>query len=129
MRSSNRGRRKKNIKFDLTIDKSLPDAVSGDEGALRRIVFNLLDNALKFTDKGCVSVKIFGTNEDDDFALAIDIEDTGIGIASDQIETIFDKFAQAESSTTRRFDGAGAGLAISRLLTPRDGRRYHRSFC
>lgn len=105
-----------NIQFRLAFDESLPKMVRGDERALRRILFNLLNNALKFTNEGAVCINISGTVKGSDLDLTIDIDDTGIGIPADYVGSIFDKFAQAESSTTRRYDGTGAGLAISRLL-------------
>ena len=108
--------RDKNIDFKLVADEALPTAVLGDESALRQILLNLLNNALKFTDEGSVCVRISGAVENNVLALTIDVEDSGIGIAADHLDAIFDKFAQAESSTTRRYDGTGAGLAISRLL-------------
>ncbi len=106
----------RNIDFKLAFDESLPKMVRGDEGALRRILFNLLKNALKFTNEGSIRVNFSGAVKDSDLTLTIDVEDTGIGIPTDYIANIFDKFAQAESSTTRRYDGTGAGLAISQLL-------------
>lgn len=105
-----------NIEFMLAVDESLPETVRGDKGALRRILFNLLNNALKFTNEGTVCVNISGEVKDSNLDLTIEVDDTGIGIPADYVGNIFDKFAQAETSTTRRYDGTGAGLAISRLL-------------
>ncbi len=108
--------RQRNINFKLALNETLPETVRGDESALRQILINLLNNALKFTAAGSVSVEISGKVKDRVLALTIDVEDTGIGIPDDRADHIFDMFAQAESSTTRRYDGTGAGLAISRLL-------------
>ena len=108
--------RQRGIDFKTELDGSLPDIVRGDETAFRQILIYLMDNALKFTDEGSIQLSAQGEVKGETLALEIKVADTGIGIPEDRIEHVFDKFAQVESSTTRRFDGAGAGLAISRLL-------------
>jgi PAS domain S-box-containing protein len=92
----------------------LPKTMPMDGARLRQIVTNLVGNALKFTAQGRVTVRVFLGPATETARLHIDISDSGIGIASDKLEAIFEPFVQAESSTTRKFGGTGLGLAISR---------------
>ena len=103
---------KSGVRLHLRCRPTVPARVAGDEGYVRRIVTNLLGNALKFTAEGHVLVDV----ETHDGKLAISVEDTGIGIAPDRLATIFDPFAQADGSITRRFGGTGLGLSICRSL-------------
>ena len=90
----------------------------GDRQRLHQVVLNLVSNAVKFTHSGGVVVDVCETPGDDEQThLAITVTDTGIGIAEEQLEQIFDKFVQAASSTTRRYGGTGLGLPIARNLT------------
>ena len=102
------------VQVTCDIDESATDVVSGDESRLRQILVNLLSNSLKFTREGFVSLRVSSTERPDD--LEFEVQDTGVGIKADKLETIFDAFTQAEESTTRRFGGTGLGLAISRDL-------------
>ncbi|MFL6571511.1 MAG: ATP-binding protein [Burkholderiales bacterium] len=107
--------REKNIGLDFAAAGPLPRTVKSDPGRLRQIVLNLLGNAIKFTDHGGVRIVarlVPGTPE----RYAIDIIDTGIGIAPEKIGALFEAFVQADSSITRRYGGTGLGLAISRKL-------------
>jgi PAS domain S-box-containing protein len=90
----------------------LPTSIYTDPVRLRQIVTNLVANAIKFTDKGAVSVAL--AMDVNRRVLCIDVADTGIGIAQDRLASVFEPFVQAESSTTRRFGGTGLGLTISR---------------
>lgn len=92
-----------------TIDAEVPNKIVGDPLRLRQILLNLVGNALKFTERGTVSIK--GNVEGG--RLRVDIEDTGIGIPPDRLDAIFEKFAQADDSTAGRYGGTGLGLAIS----------------
>ncbi len=93
--------------------------VVGDPVRLQQILLNLLGNAIKFTDEGEVVLRV-QCNADESFAsVDFEVSDTGIGIPSHKLETIFDDFEQAETSTTRRFGGTGLGLGISRRLVRR----------
>jgi signal transduction histidine kinase len=97
----------------LTLDlTSCPGQVEEDADRLGQILFNLLSNAVKFTEKGGISVSAHGG----DGRLTIAITDSGIGVPPDQQELIFEKFHQADQSTSRRFGGTGLGLAICRNL-------------
>ncbi|KAK8930360.1 Histidine protein kinase NIK1 [Metarhizium anisopliae] len=115
---------KANEKFlDLTykVDSSVPDHVIGDSFRLRQIILNLVGNAIKFTEHGEVSLTIkeranqheVGMGE---YAIEFVVEDTGIGIAKDKLNLIFDTFQQADGSMTRKFGGTGLGLSISKRL-------------
>ena len=88
----------------------------GDAGRVRQILMNLVGNAVKFTPQGYVLIDVAGEQTDGIAALRITVQDTGIGIPADKVDAVFEKFTQAEGSTTRRFGGTGLGLAISRHL-------------
>jgi signal transduction histidine kinase/CheY-like chemotaxis protein len=90
--------------------------VRGDPGRVRQIVTNLLGNALKFTPRGSISLLLDSRAEGDRLHIDITVSDTGIGIAPEALEHIFEVFTQADATTTRRFGGSGLGLAISRQL-------------
>jgi PAS domain S-box-containing protein len=107
--------REKGIELELAAAGPLPQSVKSDPGRVRQIVLNLLGNAIKFTEKGGVRIVARleqGTPE----RYAIDIIDTGIGIAPERIGALFEAFVQADSSITRRYGGTGLGLTISRKL-------------
>jgi signal transduction histidine kinase/DNA-binding response OmpR family regulator len=90
--------------------------VHGDPFRLRQVLLNLIGNAVKFTELGLVQVRA-GSDPDDPLLTYIEVEDTGIGMTAHTIGRVFQKFAQADSSISRRFGGSGLGLAISRELT------------
>ncbi len=94
-----------------------PGRVLVDAGRLRQVLTNLLGNAIKFTQQGYILIEVFHvTRESGPGLFHFRIEDTGIGISPQQLEKIFEKFTQADASTTRRFGGTGLGLTISRQL-------------
>ena len=99
------------------IGPDVPAQVNGDATRLRQILLNLIGNAIKFTHEGEVVVKV-ASNPDisDPYRLLFSVTDTGIGIPADKIDTIFDSFSQADSSTTRQYGGTGLGLTISKRL-------------
>lgn len=107
----------KHLEMILDIDPDLPPEVVGDPVRLRQVLTNLLGNAVKFTREGeiRVAVKTMGRNGDR-VRLMLKVEDTGIGIEPEACAKIFDSFAQADNSTTRKFGGTGLGLTISRRL-------------
>lgn len=116
---------KANEKFlDLTyrVDSSVPDYVIGDCFRLRQIILNLVGNAIKFTEHGEVSLTIKKADvnawpcQPNQYAIEFVVTDTGIGIASDKLDLIFDTFQQADGSMTRKFGGTGLGLSISKRL-------------
>jgi signal transduction histidine kinase/CheY-like chemotaxis protein/HPt (histidine-containing phosphotransfer) domain-containing protein len=107
----------KGLELSCSIPAELPTALVGDAGRLRQILTNLIGNAIKFTEKGEVGIRIEPLGVDADSALvAFEVSDTGIGIPPDKQEQIFDAFAQADSSTTRRYGGTGLGLTIAKQL-------------
>lgn len=115
---------KANEKFlDLTykVDSSIPDHIIGDSFRLRQIILNLVGNAIKFTEHGEVSLTIKELAEQThatmgEYSMEFVVEDTGIGIAKDKLDLIFDTFQQADGSMTRKFGGTGLGLSISKRL-------------
>jgi PAS domain S-box-containing protein len=107
---------------DLPAD--LAEAVLGDPSRLRQVLFNLVGNAIKFTDRGSVRVEVRQAEAGADrVALQVTVRDTGIGISAAQLPSLFDEFTQADSSTARRYGGSGLGLAISRELVELMGGR------
>ncbi len=100
----------------------MPARVRGDPGRLRQVLINLIGNAIKFTDRGQVSVAIERSPEGAD-ALHFSVRDTGIGIPAEKQAMIFEAFTQVDGSFTRRFGGTGLGLTIaSRLVQMMEGR-------
>jgi signal transduction histidine kinase/DNA-binding response OmpR family regulator len=113
--------REKNLELLLHYASGAPRFVVADPGRIRQVLFNLVGNAIKFTDKGYVIVHVDikpppEKGADRNILLKIRVEDTGIGIPEDKIELLFEKFMQVESGTTRARQGTGLGLAISRNL-------------
>lgn len=106
----------KQVEVVFRYQPTLPSGLVGDGGRIRQIITNLVGNAIKFTERGYVLVSVTGSAHDETVDLRIEVSDTGIGIAADKLARIFDSFAQADSSTTRRFGGTGLGLSISRKL-------------
>jgi len=110
----------KGLRLDLVVEPEAAGAWRGDRDRLRQILSNLLSNAIKFTEEGAVAVR-FGCNPAG--CLRLTVADTGIGIASDHLPGLFEKFVQADNSTTRRFGGTGLGLSICRELAQLMGGR------
>ncbi|MBX3568479.1 MAG: response regulator [Rhizobiaceae bacterium] len=113
----------KNLELIVRIDPALPTHVVGDVGRFRQIVTNLLGNAVKFTERGHVLVDVSGTIEAGVAQIRLRVEDTGIGIPADKLQTVFEKFAQVDGSSTRRHEGTGLGLAIAARLVDLMGGR------
>jgi two-component system, sensor histidine kinase and response regulator len=114
----------KAIELLCDISPEVPRFVVGDPGRLRQVVLNLVGNALKFTTQGEVGLKAtVDTMEDKRLVLHCLVFDSGIGIAPEKLEIIFDSFSQADASTTRKFGGTGLGLTISRRLVQMMGGR------
>ena len=114
---------KKELELAYWIDEDVPRVVEGDPTRIRQVLVNLLSNAVKFTEEGEVVARVQHANPStseleagDDFLLEVEVEDTGIGIAEERIDRLFDSFAQADASTTRQYGGTGLGLAISKRL-------------
>ncbi|MCG8432796.1 MAG: ATP-binding protein, partial [Gammaproteobacteria bacterium] len=108
--------KEKGIALELKTAKDLPAYINSDPIRLRQILINLISNAVKFTNTGGVYVSIDKQNDESGPQLVFTVRDTGIGIASNMQDKLFDAFTQAESSTTRRYGGTGLGLSISKRL-------------
>jgi len=106
----------KDLELAVRIAPELPHMYVGDVGRIRQIVTNLIGNAVKFTENGHIFVNVNGEIEGNMTKLRISVEDTGVGIAPEQCEHIFQKFSQVDESATRKHEGTGLGLAISSSL-------------
>ena len=108
----------KNIELKYSVDKNLNHALAGDPFRIKQVLINLVNNAIKFTDKGYVAIEAKLLNDfKNETVLDIEVNDTGIGVSEDKLETIFKGFSQSDSSTTRKYGGTGLGLTISKRLT------------
>jgi two-component system, sensor histidine kinase and response regulator len=132
----------KGLELLCEISPEVPAFIVGDPSRLRQIILNLVGNAVKFTEKGEVAIKVHAQLlQDRSVTLHFTVRDTGIGIAPEKLESIFDSFSQADTSTTREFGGTGLGLSISRRLlqmmggqiwaesTPGKGSSFHFMAC
>jgi signal transduction histidine kinase/CheY-like chemotaxis protein len=107
----------KGIELATVIPPAFPSAVQGDPSRLRQVLTNLVGNAIKFTEHGEVAIAVHVLHETEgEVGVELAVRDTGIGIASDRLEAIFESFTQADGSSTRRHGGTGLGLTISRQL-------------
>ena len=114
----------KGVKIETKYALDLPEPLHGDELRVKQILLNLLNNAVKFTEKGWITIEADLLEQQQDcFIVRIVVSDSGIGISSDALERVFDPFTQADASTTRRFGGTGLGLAICRQLAEMMGGR------
>ena len=105
--------KKKDLNLTLKIKDSVSSTYYGDPDRLRQVLTNLIGNAIKFTEKGSVTVTV-GTTQNQH--LFFEVQDTGIGIAKDRVQAVFQPFEQADGTTTRRFGGTGLGTTISKQL-------------
>ncbi|MCK5125734.1 MAG: PAS domain S-box protein [candidate division Zixibacteria bacterium] len=106
----------KGIELSTFIDPLVPDNLVGDPGRLRQVLINLVGNAIKFTAEGHVLLKVELTTIEEQVHFHFSVEDTGIGIPEDKLESIFESFTQADGSTTRRYGGTGLGTTIAKQL-------------
>ncbi|MCJ2166279.1 MULTISPECIES: PAS domain S-box protein [unclassified Pseudodesulfovibrio] len=107
------------LEMSWEVDESLPIFIQGDKGRLRQILFNLVGNAVKFTEKGAIRVKVFPLRQEmagGQIRILFEVADTGIGIADDKVDSIFDPFSQVDGSLTRKYQGTGLGLGIVHRL-------------
>jgi signal transduction histidine kinase len=115
---------KKGLEIGFDWDPSLPRAILGDPGRIGQVLLNLLDNAVKFTEQGSVRIRLKRARAPGGrIVYRFTISDTGIGIPSEQVDSVFESFQQADGSLTRRYGGTGLGLAIARSLVERMGGR------
>lgn len=111
-----------NLQLKVEIDDSTPRYILGDKVRLSQILFNLVGNAIKFTEKGYIKISTKSINKTKNTnTILFEVEDTGIGIPENKIETIFQSFSQASSDTTRKYGGTGLGLTITKQLIELQG--------
>ncbi len=116
----------KNLSFTWKLEEKMPEVVIGDAVRIRQVVGNILENAVKFTHSGGIIVGASTSALDDSHRLlSISVSDTGIGIASDKLDCIFDSFRQAETGIARRYPGMGLGLAVTQKLAKLMGAEVH----
>lgn len=114
--------KEKGVEVKLSVDKNLPNILKGDPHRLNQVLNNLVGNAVKFTEKGYININVDAvTDQTEDVDLCIKIEDSGIGIPEDKLDTIFESFRQATKETSNKFGGTGLGLAITRKLIEMQG--------
>ena len=116
----------KGLSTEYTIEDNTPNVISGDPTRLSQILINLLNNAVKFTEKGGVSISVSSTRpEEGEYEIHFAVKDTGIGIPEDKMPRLFQSFSQIDASTARKYGGTGLGLAISkRLVEMMEGRMW-----
>ena len=106
----------KKLKFHVNIEETLPSVLRGDEIRIRQILNNLLSNAVKYTHEGTVTFTVKANKMQEEFALCISVEDTGIGIKPEDLEKLFDGFQRLEEQKNRNIEGTGLGLNITKQL-------------
>jgi two-component system, sensor histidine kinase and response regulator len=107
----------KNLELLLDVDPRLPNHLHGDALRLGQVLINYASNAVKFTEQGSIVIRVRRVDDvEQDVLVRFEVEDTGIGLAPDQIRKLFQSFSQADASTTRKYGGTGLGLAISKRL-------------
>jgi two-component system sensor histidine kinase/response regulator len=118
--------KQKGLVLSSEFSQDVPDGLLGDPGRLRQVLSNLVDNAIKFTERGGVALRIEKDSQSEqDVCLHFSVADSGIGIPQDKQQLIFEAFAQADNSTTRKYGGTGLGLSISsRLVELMDGKLW-----
>ncbi len=106
----------KGLALKAELDGPIPKVIETDPTRLRQILINLVGNAIKFTDQGCIRVvvRLIDSPDGPDSSLSFDVIDTGIGMTEDQVATMFEAFLQADTTTTRKYGGTGLGLMISK---------------
>ncbi len=127
----------KNIELTYLLDDAAPRRIAGDMTRFRQVLTNLVGNAVKFTERGEISVRVAGELEDEQPMIHVQVCDTGIGIPPERLDRLFRSFSQADASTARRYGGSGLGLVISKRLCeimggaiwvesrPGDGTTFH----
>lgn len=107
---------KKKLRFNVSVDKNLPDNLTGDDVRITQIIVNLLNNAVKYTPEGSVSLTVNGEKTGDEVVLKIAVKDTGIGIKEEDISSLFRDFQRLDLTHNRNIEGTGLGLAITYRL-------------
>ncbi len=114
---------RKGITLTSRVDESVPERVIGDPGRVRQVLLNLVSNAVKFTERGAVTVSLDGAPREGGVTLRCTVRDTGIGMSPEERERLFARYTQGAASTARRFGGTGLGLNICRYLVELMGGR------
>ena len=115
----------KNLKLEIEIDPTMPKGLYGDEIRLKQVLINLVNNAVKFTDRGSIRLNIGYEKKENVFLFKASVKDTGIGIKPEDLERIFNSFEQSDTFRNRKKEGSGLGLAISRQLLILMGGEIH----
>lgn len=115
--------KKSEKKLELIVDceADMPSILVGDEQKIRRVIMNIVNNAIEFTSEGCVSIRFGCRKEDYGVNLIISVKDSGIGMTRESVEKLFEKFSQADMGRTRKKGGVGLGLAIAQTIVNRMG--------
>jgi len=114
--------REKSLSFSIYIQENIPDTLTGDAVRLTQILVNLISNAIKFTQKGGITINITSISQTGESArLRFSVKDSGIGIPPDKLEAVFERFQQGETDTTRKYGGTGLGLSIVKNLVQLQG--------
>ncbi len=111
----------KDIELIVDCDSSIPSGLLGDEQKIRRVIMNLMDNAIKFTNEGCITIAVNTRKEEYGVNLCVAIRDTGIGMKPENLEKLFASFSQVDAKRNRVTGGVGLGLAISKALVQKMG--------
>lgn len=118
--------REKGLTLKSDVSPEVPVYLVGDPQHIRQIISNILNNAIKFTDKGHITFNIsLLENSSNNYKIRFEIADTGIGMSKEQQQIIFDKFTQADNSTTRKYGGTGLGMSIAQTLVEQMGGKMH----
>ena len=115
--------KKSEKKLELIVDceADMPSVLVGDEQKIRRVIMNLVNNAIEFTSEGCVSIRFGYRKEEYGINLIVTVKDSGIGMTKESVENLFQKFSQADMGRTRKKGGVGLGLAIAQTIVNRMG--------
>lgn len=111
----------KKLELIVDCDTDMPSVLIGDEQKIRRVIMNLINNAIEFTSEGCVCIRFGYRKEEYGINLIITVKDTGIGMTKESVENLFQKFSQADMGRTRKKGGIGLGLAIAQTIVNRMG--------
>ena len=106
----------KNLRMEIDIDPTMPRGLHGDEIRMKQVLINLVNNAVKFTEQGSVTLSVGYERREEDILLRASVKDTGVGIKPEDLERIFNSFEQSDTFRNRKKEGSGLGLAISRQL-------------
>ena len=114
MATAKRG--KKPVEIIVDCDPNIPGRLVGDDQKIQRAIMNIVGNAIKFTEKGCINIEVTYRREEYGINLIVSVEDTGIGMKPESLENIFSTYSQADTKRSRKNEGAGIGLAITKAM-------------